>query len=568
MEPRPTRSQAGRCGVALPRRLRHVSLVRRARALTVLAGMLVVLCGIGGGSCGARGPQAPTDEGLPRPSLRLVIATDLEGTLEPCGCTSRPLGGIDKLASTLARLRHEAPTIFVHAGDLLFDGRVHGGVDGADANVQEIWKAETLTDVLSRLRLTASTAGRTDASMGLAELRALSTRARFPWLAEGLAAGGTAIGPHEAPLVTVGGVKIGVVGVSAMNGPDGALPEGISRLAPPLDAARAAVADVRRRGAQVVVALVRGDRRLARQVAETATGVDFVVQGGLDEADPMIPAVAGTAALLHAGRQGRHLVVVDLFRRGSGAYTDVSAWTRQVGQARLDTQMRELRARIAGWERDGVGGTDLDTQRARMARMQHDHDALGPRPSMEHNAFAARVVELSPDVRGDPEVAALMDAYDARVNEHNRVAFAGLAPKPAIADVPTYVGVARCAACHAPAVRWWRGHPHAHAYATLRDIHKEFNLSCVGCHVTGYGEPGGSNVTHNDGLTDVQCEQCHGPGSAHAASPLVPTLRRDVPEETCRHCHEPEHSDLFEYAAYRRTLIAPGHGLPAQPEAP
>ena len=44
------------------------------------------------------------------------------------------------------------------------------------------------------------------------------------------------------------------------------------------------------------------------------------------------------------------------------------------------------------------------------------------------------------------------------------------------------------------------------------------NPECVGCHTTGYGEPGGlgelteSNVRRFKG---VQCEECHGPMGGH-----------------------------------------------------
>ena len=37
------------------------------------------------------------------PSLRMAVVTDLKGYLEPCGCTSDPLGGIDRLAAQIAR---------------------------------------------------------------------------------------------------------------------------------------------------------------------------------------------------------------------------------------------------------------------------------------------------------------------------------------------------------------------------------------------------------------------------------------------------------------------------------
>lgn len=132
------------------------------------------------------------------------------------------------------------------------------------------------------------------------------------------------------------------------------------------------------------------------------------------------------------------------------------------------------------------------------------------------------------------------------------------------------MGSAACASCHAPQTAWWRGHPHGHAYATLERRHKEYNLDCVSCHVTGYNQPGGSTVTQNLGgaLVNVGCESCHGPGAAHVANPrgATPNVVRVVPETTCTGCHNEEHSDAFDYAVYRSRIVVPGHGLP--PRAP
>ena len=42
-------------------------------------------------------------------------------------------------------------------------------------------------------------------------------------------------------------------------------------------------------------------------------------------------------------------------------------------------------------------------------------------------------------------------------------------------------------------------------------------------------------------------------------------MRTEVPERVCVECHNAEHSDLFQYEAYRNVLIMPGHGLPPKP---
>jgi len=71
----------------------------------------------------------------------------------------------------------------------------------------------------------------------------------------------------------------------------------------------------------------------------------------------------------------------------------------------------------------------------------------------------------------------------------------------------------------------------------------------------------------NEGLRDVQCESCHGPGSAHVTARPGParrtTIRRTADAEFCAtQCHTPEHSDHFDYERYLPRILGPGHGRP------
>jgi hypothetical protein len=361
-----------------------------------------------------------------------------------------------------------------------------------------------------------------------------------------------------------------VLGVSALEGPDGALPDGVARSAAMREAARAAAGELTEAGAEVVVALVRGSRRDARQIATGVPGVQFVVQAGLDEPEALPPIDADGAFLFNAGRQGQGLLVIDVFRRGEGEYTDWSDWSVEVERERLDARVEELRARVREWESDeSVAPADLEEQKARLARMEREREALRVPANVEGNAFAATFHELAPDAAKKPEITRLMAAYDRRVNENNRRVFADLAPLPAPEGQPHYVGSRACAgsSCHQAAFDWWTGHAHGRAYATLVERDKQFNLSCVGCHVTGYMKPGGSTVTHllDGALENVGCETCHGPGSAHVERPNEAGLvARDAPESLCVACHNHEHSDTFVYAGYRAMLMVPGHGSPGE----
>jgi hypothetical protein len=190
-----------------------------------------------------------------------------------------------------------------------------------------------------------------------------------------------------------------------------------------------------------------------------------------------------------------------------------------------------------------------------------------PRDLTRGNFLVPRLIELAPEIVSDESITARLRAHDHRVNEHNRVALADRAPIPVPEGAPSFVGSAQCQSCHAQAYTWWQGHFHGRAYQTLVTREKQFSLACVGCHVTGYNQPGGATVTHNmDGaLVNVGCESCHGPGSAHVASPAAAHLVRDVPESTCITCHNHEHSDHFQYTGFRASLRVPGHGLPVSP---
>lgn len=551
----------------MPERLRRLPIAR--------LGLAFVLLLVGSaGSCAQEARdttpatlQAPE---LGRPDLRLLVLTDLDGYLEPCGCTSRPLGGIDRMAARLAAVRADGvPSVLVAAGDLFFHGAPHG-VDAERASQQEIWRAETLSEILGRLRLAAAAPGPLDFAFGTDQLEQLARAAPFPVLAAGVELEGSEGEPALVPSVLhrAGELTVGIVGVSDLRGSDGSLPARVREREDLRDAAREAVRSLRERGAQVVVALVNGDRRTARRIATGVEGVDFVVQGGLDEAEASPPVVTEGAVLVHAARQGHGVTVVDVWRRGDGPWTDVSVWTRERQRAHLEERIEALARQIAEWERDErADRADVERQRARLERLRAEAAGLARAPRAEGNVIRARFEELAPDAVRDPAIRALIERYDRRVNEHNRTAFADWRPEPPAEGQPHYVGSQACAACHGAAVRWWRTTMHGRAYATLADQNKNYNLSCVGCHVTGYLRPGGSTVTHVEGLENVGCESCHGPGSQHVADPTGAAVNvvRSPEESTCRGCHNPEHSDRFHFETYRQLMIAPGHGLPPAP---
>jgi len=96
----------------------------------------------------------------------------------------------------------------------------------------------------------------------------------------------------------------------------------------------------------------------------------------------------------------------------------------------------------------------------------------------------------------------------------------------------------------------WEHSKHAHGLETLKGKGFHVDPTCLQCHTTGYGLPGGFDSVRRSAaaLGGVGCENCHGPSKAHVADPKVktPFAARDQ----CARCHDPENSPAFAYDPY------------------
>lgn len=115
----------------------------------------------------------------------------------------------------------------------------------------------------------------------------------------------------------------------------------------------------------------------------------------------------------------------------------------------------------------------------------------------------------------------------------------------------SFTGVGLCSMCHRGEANHmvfekWLASKHAGAFKSLDPAKgDDKNPECLGCHTTGFRaggyEIGAANAAKFEG---VQCEACHGAGSAYKAVAVMKnrTLAQQngmiVPtEETCKTCH-------------------------------
>jgi hypothetical protein len=497
-----------------------------------------------------------TGSAIARPPERratVFYTAEIHGTLEPCGCTSDPLGDFARATGLVrAAAGHGKQALLVDAGNLSF------GATKPSAQQQPAAKlrADFLAHEIVRLPFGGSALGDSDLALGAAEvkLRRLAANLDAPFV-------------EPSRLLEVGGIKIGVLGIV-----DPAVARAAGREArEPLPAAQAEVLRLRKQGAEIVVLLAPVERSAARGLAR-GSGADFVVVGknvglGMDRAERV-----GDGFLVAPAEELQYLGRLDIVLRGEKpraagqplADAGSPAQTKQ-RLVELDRALARLDADLDRWRNDPtadhafVAGkvAERDAMQAERARLA----GATWRPPPAGSYFTSTLVPVRRTLARDPALAASLHKLDRAVGTAN-LALAEPPPAPEPGRW-FFVGGAKCVSCHKSAAASWRRTRHARAWKTLVEVGKEAHDDCVSCHVTGYGEVGGSSLGHTQGLENVQCEACHLPNSTHVEkrgkeSPYAGSL--GTPESVCVRCHNEKHSDTFKYEPYLRDALGPGHG--------
>jgi hypothetical protein len=518
---------------------------------------------------GTSATQPTVDANAP-PTFRLYLVTDLAGAMEPCGCVKDQLGGLDHFAAWVNSQKDKAPeSAVVLAGPLFFlDPTLK-----EDHRAQDIAKAETIAASLKDLHAIGFAPGKNDFAAGTSELDKLASISGASIVAGNLTPNGAP--PNwGAPFVkNIHGVNVGFIGVSALDKTEGGAPDGMVVQSPSISVKEQAET-LKKQGARAIIVLAAVGRGEAKRIADTVPDLTAIVvgsPGGSGEANTETPPAEriGNVLIAETGNHLTSVAALDLYVRDDGVFADGSGIDKQAKHADLQGRIDELRGKIASWETSDGGASiakaDLDARKADLAKLESDLAALDQNPPAPNGSFFRYSVQEIRDTLGkDPGVTAQMLAYYKQVNDANQSLFADRIPKPAPAGSPSYIGVDECAVCHSDAKDVWDKTAHAHAYKTLADEFKQFNLDCVSCHVTGYDIAGGSTVTHVEKLKDVQCEVCHGAGSLHAKKPKTVAMPIPKPNgDSCTTCHHPPHVHAFDAKEKMPLILGPGHGKPS-----
>jgi hypothetical protein len=427
-----------------------------------------------------------------KPDAVVVLSGQTFGLLQPCGCSAKQLGGLERRANFIAGLRAKGwPVVGADLGDLVQE-------KGAIPE-QTLMKYVTAMNALREMGYVAVGVGKTEFDVGIFNVLAqyAAQKEQPPYVLAGNLIGKSdgkvipreqffpASQPGGRPMVglaeiaDVGGVPVGVVGVIGKDlSEDGRKADPLLEFAFTPDVLKQAVTALAAhpRKPALNVLLYQDTLENARAVAKDRPEFQIILCRSAEAEPPQFPVVVEGAGgrktlIVQVGHKGRYVGVVGAFRKPDGSF--------------------DLKYQLVG-----LG----------------DEYATPADPAAE---------------KANP-VLPLLEDYSKQVKDRNLLAKYPKVPHPAQIQAPnlnlSYVGSEKCAACHQAETAKWKESLHSHALEALetkakRPSLRQFDGECVVCHTVGLGyRTGFESAEKTPHLKHVGCESCHGPGSGHASA--------------------------------------------------
>ena len=444
--------------------------------------------------------KVPMFVGWNKPDLAIVVSGQMQGYVQPCGCSDPQKGGLARRYNFIQSLKDRGwPVTAVDLGDI-----------APPAGPQQLIKYVVSMKALKLMGYQAMGIGKNEFLMPLTEaLGNYSANVAQPRLVTANLAETTqgglfhTLNVRQGDISTTSNVKVGVTGaIGPLTAKEikAGLPPGEKDIKildkdQVLPAILKVLADNK---ADLSILLYQGREKDSKECAKilhsahlnnrAIAPVNILVCLTDEEEPPAFPtkdAGAPNTSIVTIGHKGRYVGVFGVWKNPKG-------------------------------------GVDLKYQLV----------AIGP-----EYATKAGQEKANP-------VMDLMERYAAEVRDGN---FLARFPRDnhevqvALKDA-RYVGTEICAGCHDDAYKVWKKTSHAHAYDTLVTKAmdpklRQFDGECVACHTVGFKHhtgyfdpPPGATAKqiekHNLKLLDVGCESCHGPGSEHANNPINKELYR------------------------------------------
>jgi len=460
-------------------------------------------------------PAAPPSNKLladwPKPKATLIITGQMDGYLEPCGCTQGQQGGLIRRLDFIERLKAQGYSLgLIDLGSLIKDpAAVRGGFEQAKIKFGIALKA------YSTLKYDAIGLSAEDLKVGIGEafaqfLNNLSDPTRIV-VANVQPGAGFESRIQTSQVIEAGGAKIGVTSVidpealEKLQDPDKA--DLLPTIKRPDEVLGQTLSELEEKS-EYQVLMVQGPADLAKRLATAYPGFDVVVAtsqfADLNDSEPQV-VNRGKTLIVSVGRRGKYVGAV-------GFFPD-------------DAEPIRFHLVPLGTRYDGPG-TDVKKI------IQDEYRSM---------LKVAGVVETSP-----------------------RHDFAGGSAGA------TFVGAETCKRCHPNTFMKWSTTKHSQAFAALLHDPKPntiYDAECVSCHTTGFEYTSGYRAeAATPHLLGNQCENCHGPGGKHVGDPDNAEFRQPMKitaeqadkNRLCLRCHDEDNDPNFDFAKYWSQVVHKG----------
>lgn len=363
-------------------------------------------------------------------------------------------------------------------------------------------KVDLFIQAYNLMKYDAFTPGEIDLSLGIAELRKISKKAKFAFLLTNLRDRQRKTSVFQPYLIKeIGDLRVGFLGLISPRWIANLPPaeKEIFEIAEPLEVTAKVIKELSKKKCQVIIAIAHMEEGEQRQLAENFREIYFVV-GGHVRTLKRQPLEIRNAQIINAGARGEYLGQMEFFLK------------QRPGEKRLFSHYQVIPL------------TDSYADHPQIAELV--------------NQFLASSKKL----------------YQRESKSISPEKGSGMPNRPYTLPISNFMGDQFCFLCHQRQHESWKKTGHARAYKALMRLKRERDYTCLPCHTTGFGEISGFDGV----LENVQCEACHGPRRGH------PDDRKKGPalsEKQCLSCHNQAKSPNFDYVTYLAKVRCPGLAL-------
>ena len=469
----------------------------------------------------------------------LIYSGFRQSAIEPCGCVSNKLGGIDRDARVLEKLDElKIPVVKVDAGGFL----------RSQPNDLALRRTRALFKAWQKMGMQAVNVGAVDLNQGIKFLRDAQTSWSVPLISANLLSASDKkllFEPYKITIVTLTSgatVRVGIVGVTHPADGQSTMSLLHASASADLSGSLAHVSDspasqrwmVRPEGrgqgadlpssAEAEVLFLDPIEALSKVLPELHAKCDTIVLLDYDKVEPMrllveaLPPQHGISAAV----AGEFLMLLPIPQEVNGVTVMTS-----------------------GFEGRQLGNLMIEFKDGKVGRRKN------------------AIIPISQMVEPLPSFTEIIESY-----KHDISAL----PNANASNIPTpqrkisYISSVACVECHKAEYDQWRGTAHAKAFASLIEKGEQNNASCVKCHVTGYQVDNGfSDYKTTPEYANVQCEVCHGPAYEHVVQSrrskilarmnrpsVIPDSEKAVMNMTfdakyCSACHDAKNDPDFDF---------------------